>query len=63
MNLVQSSATLGAAPTVPRDYNFAADILQRNLDAGIYRRGRLSPKHEQGVALFQRRIAEFLDAS
>ena len=33
MNLVQSSAA-PAATTVPRDYNFAADILARNLGAG-----------------------------
>jgi benzoate-CoA ligase family protein len=33
MNLVQSSAAPVAA-TVPRDYNFAADILARNLAAG-----------------------------
>ena len=33
MNLVQSSE-LPSAATVPRDYNFAADILARNLDAG-----------------------------
>ena len=37
MNLVQSSEaprTEPTAATVPRDYNFAADILKRNLDAG-----------------------------
>ena len=33
MNPVQSSEALTGA-TVPRDYNFAADILKRNLDAG-----------------------------
>src|SRR5262252_5345242 len=33
MNLVQSSAA-PAATAVPRDYNFAADILARNLGAG-----------------------------
>jgi choline monooxygenase len=30
--------------------------VQRNLDAGIYRSGRLSPKHEAGVAWFQKQI-------
>jgi choline monooxygenase len=30
------------------------EAVQRNLDAGIYDRGRLSPKHEDCVALFQR---------
>ena len=37
MSAVQSSEAASAAvstPTVPRDYNFAADILKRNLDAG-----------------------------
>jgi benzoate-CoA ligase len=43
MNVVQPSAAakseapaseLASTATVPRDYNFAADILQRNLDAG-----------------------------
>ncbi|HEX3430025.1 MAG TPA: SRPBCC family protein [Rhizomicrobium sp.] len=29
------------------------EAVQRNLDAGIYDRGRLSPKHEAAVALFQ----------
>ena len=31
--------------------------VQRNLEAGIYRGGVLSPKHEAGVAWFQERIA------
>src|SRR5690349_5101589 len=37
MNLVQSSGepkSEASAPGMPRDYNFAADILRRNLDAG-----------------------------
>jgi choline monooxygenase len=29
------------------------EAVQRNLDAGIYDTGRLSPRHEQGVAWFQ----------
>jgi choline monooxygenase len=32
------------------------EAVQRNLDAGIYRRGVLSPRHEQGVASFQRMV-------
>ncbi|MGZ3403608.1 MAG: aromatic ring-hydroxylating oxygenase subunit alpha [Phenylobacterium sp.] len=32
--------------------------VQRNLRAGIYRGGMLSPRHEQGVAWFQARIAQ-----
>lgn len=34
--------------------------VQRNLEAGVYQGGVLSPKHEQGVAWFQARIAEGL---
>src|SRR5437588_8043950 len=33
MTTISPSEALGT-PTVPRDYNFAADILKRNLDAG-----------------------------
>jgi choline monooxygenase len=29
------------------------EAVQRNLDAGVYDTGRLSPRHEQGVAQFQ----------
>lgn len=34
------------------------EAVQRNLSAGVYEKGVLSPKHEEGVALFQRLIAE-----
>lgn len=34
--------------------------VQRNLEAGVYQGGVLSPKHEQGVAWFQDRVAERL---
>jgi choline monooxygenase len=34
--------------------------VQRNLEAGIYRGGVLSPKHENGVAWFQDRMGEAL---
>lgn len=37
--------------------------VQRNLEAGIYRGGVLSPKHEAGVAWFQDRIAGALGLS
>ena len=32
------------------------EAVQRNLDAGIYQTGRLSPKHEMGVAWFQKQV-------
>ena len=31
---VAAAAEAGAVGAVPRDYNFAADVLQKNLDAG-----------------------------
>lgn len=34
------------------------EIVQRNLEAGIYEAGPLSPKHEQGVAYFHRLVRE-----
>ncbi len=41
MNTVQPSPAAGvSADAIPRDYNFAADILKRNLDAG--RAGKLA---------------------
>jgi choline monooxygenase len=34
------------------------EIVQRNLEAGVYEAGPLSPKHEQGVAYFHRLVRE-----
>lgn len=34
------------------------EVVQRNLDSGIYDTGRLSPRHEHGVAWFQRLVSE-----
>ncbi len=52
----QVAAMLSSEATTAEDIAIT-EAVQRNLDAGIYGRGRLSPKHEQGVALFQKRIA------
>ena len=35
------------------DAEAITEAVQRNLNAGIYEHGRLSPKHERGVAHFQ----------
>jgi benzoate-CoA ligase len=40
MNIAQASLQTRASAAIPRDYNFAADILKRNLDAG--RAGKLA---------------------
>jgi len=50
---------LEAAPIFAEGPCFPLQVcqeVQRNLEAGIYRGGVLSPKHEAGVAWFQDRI-------
>ncbi len=37
------------------------EAVQRNLDAGIYHTGRLSPKHEGGLVWFQHQLRRALD--
>jgi choline monooxygenase len=37
------------------------EAVQRNLDAGVYERGRLSPRHEAGVHQFQQLVRTALD--
>jgi phenylpropionate dioxygenase-like ring-hydroxylating dioxygenase large terminal subunit len=37
------------------------EAVQRNLNAGIYETGRLSPRHEEGIAWFQRQVRRALD--
>jgi choline monooxygenase len=37
------------------------EAVQRNLNAGVYDKGRLSPKHEDGVAWFQQQLRRALD--
>ncbi|MEL6342923.1 MAG: SRPBCC family protein [Myxococcota bacterium] len=39
------------------------EAVQRNLDAGVYDTGRLSPRHENGVAAFQRWVRSALAAT
>jgi choline monooxygenase len=34
------------------------EAVQRNLESGVYERGRLSPRHENGLAAFQRWLTE-----
>ena len=43
---------------VPCQDKQVCEEVRRNLDAGVYRGGVLSPKHEQAVAWFQARVAE-----
>ncbi|MGH6879192.1 MAG: aromatic ring-hydroxylating oxygenase subunit alpha [Rhizomicrobium sp.] len=51
----QQAAMASSEVTTAEDIAIT-EAVQRNLDAGIYDRGRLSPKHEEAVALFQRLV-------
>lgn len=46
-------ATLAMSDQVTAEDKWIAEQVQRNLGAGVYRTGRLSPKHEVAVAAFQ----------
>src|SRR5579871_298360 len=52
--------SLDASLITTREDIAICEAVQRNLDAGIYREGRLSPKHEQGVAWFQSEVRRAL---
>ncbi len=44
---------IGASAITTGEDVIICEAVQRNLDAGIYTKGRLSPKHEAGIAWFQ----------
>jgi len=50
--------TLEASFEVTAEDRQICEIVQRNLEAGIYRDGVLSPKHELGVAAFQQLVLD-----
>lgn len=47
--------------TVTAEDRWICERVQANIDAGIYEAGVFSPKHEQGVAWFQRHLADVLE--
>ena len=49
----EKDAAIAASEVTTAEDIAITEAVQRNLDAGIYDRGRLSPKHESAVALFQ----------
>jgi choline monooxygenase len=53
--------SIAASESTTHEDKSITEAVQRNLDAGIYATGRLSPKHEMGVAWFQREIARALE--
>jgi choline monooxygenase len=52
--------SMAASEITTEEDKSITEAVQRNLDAGVYTAGRLSPKHEQGVAWFQSEIARAL---
>ncbi len=51
---------IAASETTTAEDIAICEAVQRNLDAGVYQTGRLSSKHEQGVAWFQSRVRDVL---
>lgn len=56
------NAAVAASETTTAEDIAITEAVQRNLDAGIYDRGHLSPKHEEAVALFQQLCARAMEA-
>ncbi len=53
-------SALAAALQVTQEDVRICEAVQRNLDAGLYDTGRLSPRHENGVWYFQKLVREAL---
>jgi choline monooxygenase len=56
-------AAIAAATQVTREDTQICQAVQRNLDAGLYDTGRLSPRHENGVWYFQNLVRQALGSS
>ncbi|HWA60559.1 MAG TPA: aromatic ring-hydroxylating dioxygenase subunit alpha [Caulobacteraceae bacterium] len=54
----QIDAALVTTERLTREDAWICERVQQNLDAGVYDRGVLSPRHEGAVAWFQARVAE-----
>jgi choline monooxygenase len=53
-----NAETMRLSATTLDEDRAICEAVQRNLDAGVYDTGLLSPRHEQGVAAFQRWLRE-----
>jgi choline monooxygenase len=53
-------AVLAMCQRVTEEDARICEAVQRNLESGVYARGRLSPRHENGVFYFQRLLREAL---
>jgi choline monooxygenase len=59
----EKDAAIAASEITTAEDIAITQAVQRNLGAGIYDRGRLSPRHETAVALFQSRVTRTLEDS
>jgi choline monooxygenase len=49
---------IGTSGVVTAEDKWICERVQANIEAGVYEAGVLSPRHEAGVAWFQRFVAE-----
>jgi choline monooxygenase len=56
-----NDAVIRASSQVTAEDIVICELVQRNLETGTYDTGWLSPKHERGVAAFQRWVRETID--
>ena len=61
-NVAERTRILGTSGTVTAEDKWICERVQANIDAGVYEAGVLSPKHEVGVAWFQRFVASAISA-
>ena len=59
---VANDAVIGASSQVTAEDIAICESVQRNLEGGTYDTGWLSPRHEAGVAAFQRWVREAVDS-
>ncbi len=59
---VITAAKAATLAVTQEDTRKSARPIQRNLDAGLYDTGRLSPRHENGVWYFQKLVREAVGA-
>jgi choline monooxygenase len=57
----ENEAVVRIGCTILDEDRVICEAVQRNLESGVYDTGRLSPRHEQGVAAFQQWISEACD--
>jgi choline monooxygenase len=58
----EAEAAVASSTRITREDRWICERVQRNLEAGVYGAGVLSPRHEGGVAWFQDRVRRALQA-